>query len=82
MSISVVNIFLFKKKLSPGIPGFPGMTPICPVIPGYGKASELLSPSQELIDIEFIRWATCNRLSINTEKNCSYDCLKFEFTEP
>ena len=46
MSFFVVNFYLFKKKLNPGISRDGNQ--FCPVIPGYGKASEILNPIHEV----------------------------------
>ena len=43
MSFYVANFSLLIKKLNPGISRDDDQ--FCPVIPGYGKASEILNPN-------------------------------------
>ena len=55
--LSLIFLYL-KKKLNPGIPGFPGMA--SPVIPGYGKASEILNPSRDVLGF-LMQWIRTNK---------------------
>ena len=75
MSFFDVNFSLFKKKIKSRDPGISrDDDQFCPVIPGYGKASEILNPTNHAIDwLDYYHFtAAPDNCEINTNDNLDW----------